>query len=112
MPKCTLAHSEEETAMVDGGTKVKMPISRRAPSRPPSAPGGCGNLPAPQSMHAAELDAPVAELYVPAVDGASEQSQGGKPEGQARGSVRGRGPVSSMVSGERCAGADHGPPRQ
>jgi hypothetical protein len=62
-------HSEDEAAMVDGGIKVQMPISRPAHSRPPSAPGGCGNLPAPQSMHAAELDAPVAELYVPAVEG-------------------------------------------
>jgi hypothetical protein len=35
----------------------------------PSAPSGRGNLPAPQSMHAAVLDAPVAELYVPAEGG-------------------------------------------
>jgi len=69
MPKCTLAHSEEEPAMVDGGTKVQMPISRRAHSRPPPALGGRGNLPPPQLMHAAELDAPVAELYVPAEGG-------------------------------------------
>ena len=65
MPMCTHTQSEERAAMVDGGTKLQMPISRRAQSWPPSEPGGCGNLPAPQSMHAAELDAPVAELYVP-----------------------------------------------
>jgi hypothetical protein len=59
----------------------------------------CGHLPVMQSMHASELDAPVAELYVPA-------------NGARKSAFTGRGPVSSMVSGERCAGADHGPPRQ
>jgi hypothetical protein len=62
-----------------------------------SAPGGRGNLPAPQSMHAAELDAPVAELYVPAEGRSSEQSQGGKavPEGQAMGTHADHGNTSS-----------------
>jgi hypothetical protein len=41
MPTCTDAHSEEEAAMVDGGTKVQMPISRRAHSRPPSDANPC-----------------------------------------------------------------------
>jgi len=36
----THTNSDEEAAMVDGGTKVQMPISRRAHSRPLSAPGG------------------------------------------------------------------------
>ena len=75
--------------MVDGGTKLQMPISRRAQSWPPAEPGGCGNLPASQSMHAAELDAPVAELYVP-------ERKGGRRS-------RGRGPVSSPASRERLA---------
>ena len=105
MPTCTHTQSEEKAAMVDAGTKVQIPISRRAHSRPPSAPERYGSLPAPQSthteapaaaayvpapqsMHASELDAPVAELYVPAEVRPSDQSQGGKaqPQGHARGS--------------------------
>jgi len=78
--------SGEEAAMVDGGMKVQMPISRRAHSPPPSAPGGLGNLPAPHSTHA---EAPAAAAYVPAEARPSEQPQGGKPKGQARGSARG-----------------------
>jgi hypothetical protein len=78
--------SGEEAAMVDGGTKVQMPISRRAHSPPPTAPGGLGNLPAPHSTH---TEAPAAAAYVPAEARPSEQPQGGKPKGQARGSARG-----------------------
>jgi len=64
--------------------RVQMPISRQADFRPQSGPGGNRNLPAPQSMHAAELDAPVAELYVPAEGRGwgARHSPRGRPEAQ------------------------------
>jgi hypothetical protein len=63
IPTCTYTHSEEKVAMVDGGRKVQMPISRRSHSRLTAAPSGHGNLPAVQSMHA---EVPPATVYVPA----------------------------------------------
>ena len=63
-------------------------------------------VPAGQSLHA---EAPAA-AYVPAHVEPSQQRHGGKaePEGQVRGSAKGRGQaraLSSLVSGERLAGA-------
>ena len=70
-------------------------------------------MPAPQSMHAAELDAPVAELYVPAEARPSEQWQGGKakPQGQARGS-RNREINVSINKGIMDTQDGHGLPRE
>ena len=64
-------------------------------------------------MHAAELDAPVAELYVPAEARLSEHSQGGKaqPEEQARGS-RHREIRISINKGIMDTQDGHGLPRE
>ena len=53
-------------------------------------------MPAPQSMHAAELEAPVAELYVPAEGRTSSHKKERRKTGEARAAN------ATTVDGERA----------